>query len=136
MRSFNATLSLALLIMVSFGCKKKEEAQNQPPAANQTARGVRELIIHKKKPVASFKQSQIWIHSHQAIYNIKLYHPERDLLRFRKDRVRSQRQGDSEAVRRQGSSALHVSVPLKLWLTSRLLCSKKSSSAGTRLWLT
>lgn len=50
------------------------------PAANQKARGVRELIIHKKKPVASFKQSQIWIHSHQAIYNIKLYHLEQDLL--------------------------------------------------------
>ena len=50
------------------------------PAANQKARAVRELIIHKKKPVAAFKQSQIWIHSHQAIYNIKLYHPEHDFL--------------------------------------------------------
>ena len=50
------------------------------PAANQKARGVRELIIHKKSPVATFKQSQIWIHSHQAIYNIKLYHLEQDLL--------------------------------------------------------
>ena len=50
------------------------------PAANQKARAVREWIVHKKKPVATFKQSQIWIHSHQAIYNIKLYHPEQDLL--------------------------------------------------------
>lgn len=37
MRSFAATLSLVLVIIVSFGCKKKEDAQNQPPAANQTA---------------------------------------------------------------------------------------------------
>ena len=50
------------------------------PGANQKARTVREWIIHKKKPVATFKQSQIWIHSQQAIYNIKLYHPEQDLL--------------------------------------------------------
>ena len=50
------------------------------PAANQKARAVREWVIHKKKPVATFKQSQIRIHSHQAIYNIKLYHPEQDLL--------------------------------------------------------
>jgi lipopolysaccharide export system permease protein len=50
------------------------------PAANQKARAIRDQVIHKKKPIAVFKQSQIWIHSHQAIYNIKLYHPERDLL--------------------------------------------------------
>jgi lipopolysaccharide export system permease protein len=50
------------------------------PPANQNAREVIDLIIHKKKPVAVFKQSQIWIRSHQAIYNIKLYHPERNLL--------------------------------------------------------
>jgi lipopolysaccharide export system permease protein len=50
------------------------------PAANQKAREVRDLIVHKKKPMAAFKQSQIWIHSHQAIYNIRLYHPEQDLL--------------------------------------------------------
>ncbi len=50
------------------------------PAANQKARALRDLIVNKKKPVAVFKQSQIWIHSHQAIYNIKLYHPEQDLM--------------------------------------------------------
>jgi len=50
------------------------------PEANQRARAMREWIVHKKKPVAAFKESQIWIHSHQAIFNIKLYHPEQDLL--------------------------------------------------------
>lgn len=50
------------------------------PAANQEAREVRDLIIEKKKPVAVFKQSQIWIYSQQAIYNIKLYHPEKNFL--------------------------------------------------------
>jgi lipopolysaccharide export system permease protein len=50
------------------------------PPANQNAREATDLIIHKKKPVPVFKQSQIWIRSHQAIYNIKLYHPEKNLL--------------------------------------------------------
>jgi lipopolysaccharide export system permease protein len=50
------------------------------PTANQNAREATDLIIHKKKPVAVFKQSQIWLHSHQAIYNIKLYHPEKNFL--------------------------------------------------------
>jgi len=50
------------------------------PAANQKARALRDLITHKKKPVAVFKQSQIWIHSHQAIYNVQLYHPEQDRM--------------------------------------------------------
>ncbi len=50
------------------------------PAANENARIVRTLIIDKKKPQAEFKQSQIWIHSHQAIYNIQLYHPEKMTL--------------------------------------------------------
>ena len=50
------------------------------PWANQNVRILMDLIIHKKKPVAAFKQSQIWIHGHQAIYNIQLYHPERDIL--------------------------------------------------------
>jgi lipopolysaccharide export system permease protein len=38
------------------------------------------LIIEKKMPAAAFKQSQIWIHSHQAIYNIQLYRPEKGIL--------------------------------------------------------
>jgi lipopolysaccharide export system permease protein len=50
------------------------------PAANQNVRLLMDRIIDKKKPVAAFKQSQIWIHSHQAIYNIQLYRPERDIL--------------------------------------------------------
>lgn len=50
------------------------------PSANQNVRMLRNLIIHKKKPMAAFKQNQIWIHSHQAIYNIQLYHPEKDFL--------------------------------------------------------
>jgi lipopolysaccharide export system permease protein len=50
------------------------------PAANQESRTVRDLIIDKKPPVAVFKQSQIWIHSHQVIYNIQLYHPEKNFL--------------------------------------------------------
>jgi len=50
------------------------------PPANQNARGIRDLIIHKKKPVATFKQNQIWIHGQQSIYNIQLYHPERNAL--------------------------------------------------------
>ena len=50
------------------------------PKANQNARAIREWIISKKKVVVSFKQSQLWIHSRQAIYNIQLYHPEKDVL--------------------------------------------------------
>jgi len=50
------------------------------PPSNQKARIIRGLIIDKKMPVATFKQNQVWIHSHQAIYNINLYHPERDIL--------------------------------------------------------
>ncbi len=50
------------------------------PSANQNARSISDWIIHKKKPVAAFKESQIWIHGHQTIYNIRLYHPEKNLL--------------------------------------------------------
>ncbi len=50
------------------------------PSTNQNVRLIEDLIIYKKKAKAAFKQSQIWIHSHQAIYNIQLYHPERDIL--------------------------------------------------------
>ncbi len=50
------------------------------PVTNQNARQIQEWIIHKKKPLAVFKQSQIWIHSHNSFYNIQLYHPEKNLL--------------------------------------------------------
>jgi lipopolysaccharide export system permease protein len=50
------------------------------PWANQNVRILLDLIINKKQPVAAFKQSQIWIHHHQAIYNIQLYRPERNIL--------------------------------------------------------
>jgi lipopolysaccharide export system permease protein len=50
------------------------------PPANQKVRSLMDLIIHKKKPMSAFKQHQVWIHSHQAIYNIRLYHPEKDFL--------------------------------------------------------
>lgn len=50
------------------------------PETNQNARAFTDLIIHKKKAVVTFKQSQIWIHSHQAIYNIQLYNPEKNVL--------------------------------------------------------
>jgi lipopolysaccharide export system permease protein len=50
------------------------------PYANQTARIISDLIIHKKKPTETFKQSQIWIHGKQTIYNVQLYHPEKNLL--------------------------------------------------------
>jgi len=50
------------------------------PFANEKVNMLQDLIIHKKKPAAAFKQNKLWIHSHQAIYNIQLYHPEKDLL--------------------------------------------------------
>lgn len=50
------------------------------PPANQNARAISDWIIHKKKPVAAFKESQIWIHGQHTIYNVQLYHPERNLL--------------------------------------------------------
>jgi len=50
------------------------------PSANQNARSISDWIIHKKKPLAAFKQSQIWIHGHQTIYNIQVYHPQKNLL--------------------------------------------------------
>ena len=50
------------------------------PSANQNARILYDLIIHKKKPQATFKQSQIWIRGQHSIYNIQLYHPETNTL--------------------------------------------------------
>jgi lipopolysaccharide export system permease protein len=50
------------------------------PATNQNARIIEDLVIHKKKSVAAFKQSQIWIHSHQTIYNIRVFHPKQGIL--------------------------------------------------------
>ena len=50
------------------------------PYANQNARMITNLVIHKKKATETFKQSQIWIHGQQTIYNVQLYHPERNLL--------------------------------------------------------
>jgi lipopolysaccharide export system permease protein len=50
------------------------------PATNHNARIIEDWIIHKKKPVAAFKQSQIWIHSHHAIYNIRVYRPQPGIL--------------------------------------------------------
>jgi lipopolysaccharide export system permease protein len=50
------------------------------PSANQNARIISDFIIHKKKPAATFKQSQIWIHGQQSIYNIQLYHLETNTL--------------------------------------------------------
>ncbi len=50
------------------------------PWANQNARAISDFIIHKKKPVATFKQSQVWIHGRQSIYNFQLYHPDRNVL--------------------------------------------------------
>jgi lipopolysaccharide export system permease protein len=50
------------------------------PPANQKVRIAMDLIIHKKKPSTVFRQNQLWIHSHQTIYNIRLYHPEKDFL--------------------------------------------------------
>ncbi len=50
------------------------------PRTNQNARAVRQQIVNKKKSVVTFKQSQIWIHSFQAIYNIQLYDPDKNIL--------------------------------------------------------
>jgi lipopolysaccharide export system permease protein len=50
------------------------------PSTNQKAREIQDWIILKKKPIDTFKQSQLWIHSNNAIYNIQLYHPERDSM--------------------------------------------------------
>lgn len=47
------------------------------PPANQNARMISDLVILKKKPLGDFKQSQIWVHGQQRIYNLQLYHPER-----------------------------------------------------------
>ncbi len=50
------------------------------PFANERVNMIQDFIIHKKKPAAAFKQNKLWIHGRQAIYNIQLYHPEKDLL--------------------------------------------------------
>ncbi len=50
------------------------------PRTNQNVRALRDQIIHKRKSVVTFKQSQIWIHSFQTIYNIQLYDPEKNAL--------------------------------------------------------
>jgi lipopolysaccharide export system permease protein len=50
------------------------------PRANQKARMIDDWVVQKKRPVATFKQSQLWIHSRQAIYNIQLYDPEQAVM--------------------------------------------------------
>lgn len=50
------------------------------PLSNQNTRAIREQIVQRKKPVADFKQNQVWIHSHRAIYNIGIYDPEKETL--------------------------------------------------------
>ncbi len=50
------------------------------PSTNQNARVIRDLVIHKKKPMAAFKQSQVWIHGPHRILNIQLIHPETNTL--------------------------------------------------------
>ncbi len=50
------------------------------PPSNQKARNIRESIIQKKKPQPAFKQNQVWIRSHRAIYKVDVYHPEKNLL--------------------------------------------------------
>jgi lipopolysaccharide export system permease protein len=50
------------------------------PRANERTRIIRDRVIRKKGPEAAFKQSQLWIHRPQAIYNIQLYRPEKKLL--------------------------------------------------------
>ncbi len=74
------------------------------PWANQNARGISDFIIHKKKRTATFKQSQVWIHGRQSIYNIRLYHPDRNVLeglsiyRFSPDHTLVQRVDARSAV--------------------------------------
>ena len=50
------------------------------PSTNQNAREIRDLVIHKKKPVAAFKQSQVWIRGPHRILNIQLIRPETNTL--------------------------------------------------------
>jgi lipopolysaccharide export system permease protein len=50
------------------------------PSTNENARLIRDLISHKKKTVAAFKQSQIWIHGPNRILRIQLFHPETNTL--------------------------------------------------------
>lgn len=69
---------LGVVLLIYFGLLGMNEYL--VPAANQEARIMRDWILTQKKPTAAFKQSQIWIHSHQKIYNIRVYHPEKDIL--------------------------------------------------------
>jgi len=50
------------------------------PTTNQNARMIRDMDIRKKKPVAAFKQSQVWIRSPHQIFNIQLIRPETNTL--------------------------------------------------------
>ncbi len=50
------------------------------PSTNRAANGIREAIVHKRKSLAAFKESQIWIHGQQTIFNIQLYHPEKQFM--------------------------------------------------------
>lgn len=50
------------------------------PGGNERTRAIRDRVIHKINPEAAFKQSQLWIHRPQAIYNIQLYRPQKKLL--------------------------------------------------------
>lgn len=51
------------------------------PYTNHRARHIENVALKKGKPLGSFKQNRIWYRSHNAVYNIDLFDPERNTLK-------------------------------------------------------
>lgn len=51
------------------------------PHSNQQAKRIKEVDVQKKKQGGSFKQSQIWYKSKNAIYNFSFYDYERNVIK-------------------------------------------------------
>ena len=50
------------------------------PYTNQRAFQILRVEVQRRTELGTFKQNQIWYRSRQAIYNIKIFHPDRNLL--------------------------------------------------------
>jgi lipopolysaccharide export system permease protein len=50
------------------------------PLTNQKAFQILKVEVQKRTELGTFKQNQIWYRSRQAIYNFKVFHPDRNLL--------------------------------------------------------
>jgi lipopolysaccharide export system permease protein len=50
------------------------------PQTNQMAFQILKVEVQKRTELGTFKQNQIWYRSRQAVYNFRIFHPDRNLL--------------------------------------------------------